>query len=97
MDVSITNSFDEITLNKSSLVENFSNSLIGILQDKNYGEVVKNIFIEFNCISMGKSFESGLVVGYDFFQKKKALEISVKVNNESLKNSTDDNFHLIGL
>lgn len=41
MDVSITSSFDEITLNKSSLVEKFSNSLIGILQDKNYGEVVK--------------------------------------------------------
>lgn len=46
---------------------------------------------------MGKSFESGLVVGYDFFFKKKTLKISVKVNNESLKNSTDDNFHLIGL
>jgi hypothetical protein len=93
----ITQSFDLKTERKAFLIEQFTYSIENIINDKNYGESIEFLFIEFNCISLNKSFATGLVVGYDYFKKSKTLEISVKINDKELRKSDSNNFHIIGI
>lgn len=92
MKVIIVGTFDEKTLKKSALIHSLENFINFYFNDKNYGNGIEHIYITFNCVGLGKSYRTGLIVGYVYYKKKKTLEVEVKINVKELVSATIDTF-----
>ncbi|MEA5259843.1 hypothetical protein VB264_18745 [Arcicella aquatica] len=88
MKVIIAGSFDKKSLKQSNLIYSLENFISTYFKDKSYGSSIEQIYITFNCIGLGKSYRTGLIVGFDYYKTKRTLEIEVKINVKELVSST---------
>ena len=97
MDILFSITYDLKVKHKINLLENFYEKLEGLLKDCNYGKSLTTIYITFNCISMRKSFKTGMIVNYLCHKKQSQLDVEVKINHKELKLASEKDVHLIGL